>query len=75
MPDSTTTTDNMLMQTVGFADYENIKPGKEIEIKKAWGIDAVLVELTPRPTCRTPAAAGAFPSPASTKSLPCSSGT
>ena len=47
MPDSTTTTDNMLMQTVGFADYENIKPGKEIEIKKAWGIDAVLVELTP----------------------------
>lgn len=47
MPDSTTTTDNMLMQTVGFADYENIKPGKEIEIKKAWGIDAVLIELTP----------------------------
>lgn len=47
MPDATTTTDNMLMQTVGFADYENIKPGKEIEIKKSWGIDAVLIELTP----------------------------
>ena len=47
MPDSTTTTDNMLMQTVGFADYENIKPGKEIEIKKSWGIDTVLIELTP----------------------------
>lgn len=47
MPDSTTTTDNMLMQTVGFADYENIKPGKEIEIKKSWGIDAAMIELTP----------------------------
>lgn len=47
MPDSTTTTDNMLMQTVGFADYENIKPGKEIEIKKSWGFEAVLIELTP----------------------------
>lgn len=47
MPDATTTTDNSLMSTVGFADYENIKPGKELEAKKAWGVDVVLVELLP----------------------------
>lgn len=45
MPDATTTTDNNLMATVGFADYENIKPGKELEIKKAWGIDCDLISL------------------------------
>ena len=45
MPDATTTTDNNLMASVGFADYENIKPGKELEIKKAWGIDCDLIQL------------------------------
>ncbi|MGI6256028.1 MAG: ABC transporter substrate-binding protein [Acutalibacter sp.] len=45
MPDSTTTTDNNLMASVGFADYENIKPGKELEIKKAWNIDCDLIQL------------------------------
>lgn len=47
MPDSTTTTESNLMSTVGFADYENIKPGKDLEIKKAWGVDCALIELTP----------------------------
>lgn len=47
MPDSTTTTDNSLMATVGFANYENIKPGKELEIKKAWSIDCAMIEMTP----------------------------
>lgn len=45
MPDATTTTDNNLMASVGFADYENIKPGKELEIKKAWNIDCDLIQL------------------------------
>lgn len=52
MPDSTTTTENNLMATVGFADYENIKPGKALECKKGWGVDVELIQLTD-PYCYT----------------------
>lgn len=44
-PDATTTTEGNLMSTVGFADYENIKPGKDLECKKGWGVDVELVQL------------------------------
>ena len=47
MPDATTSMENNLVQTVGFADYENIKPGKVQEIEKNWGVECVIVELTP----------------------------
>lgn len=45
MPDATTTTDTTLMSTVGFADYENYKPGKEQEIMKSWGIECDVIQL------------------------------
>lgn len=47
MPDATTTTENNLLGSVGFADWENIKPGKKQEIEKNMGAEAVLVELNP----------------------------
>lgn len=52
MPDATTNTESNLMATVGFADYENIKPGKALECKKGWGVEVELVQLT-EPYCYT----------------------
>ncbi|MGI6254878.1 MAG: ABC transporter substrate-binding protein [Acutalibacter sp.] len=51
-PDATTTTESNLMSTVGFAAYDNIKPGKVLECKKSGGVDVVLIEMTP-PYCNT----------------------
>ena len=34
MPDATTTTENNLLSGNGFAQFENIKPGKEVEVGK-----------------------------------------
>lgn len=45
MPDATTTTENNLMSTVGFADYENLKPGKALECKRGWGVEVALVQM------------------------------
>lgn len=53
MPDATTSTENNLVASIGFADYENIKPGKELEIKKAWGVDCVLVPMLETAYTRT----------------------
>lgn len=47
MPDATTTTENNLLGTVGFAAFENVKPGKEIEIKKTTNKDFVLAPMIP----------------------------
>lgn len=47
MPDATTTTENNPIGSVGFASFENIIPGKELDVKKKAGIDAVLAEITP----------------------------
>lgn len=46
MPDATTTTENNLLSDVGFADYENIKPGKALEMQKSYGREFVLIEMT-----------------------------
>lgn len=47
MPDATTTTDNNPIATVGFADFENIKPGKALENYKMYGKEVVFAELVP----------------------------
>ncbi len=45
MPDATTTTENNLMSSVAFATYANIKPGKALECKRAYGVDCALIQL------------------------------
>lgn len=47
MPDATTTTENNLLSGNGFAMFENIKPGKEVEVEKGNNRDIVLVETLP----------------------------
>lgn len=47
MPDATTTTDNNPIATVGFASYENIKPGKALENYKMYGKEVVFAQLVP----------------------------
>lgn len=47
MPDATTTTDNNPIATVGFASFENIKPGKDVENYKLYGKEVVFAEITP----------------------------
>ena len=46
MPDATTTTENNLLSTVGFCDYENIKPGKALEMQKSYGKEFALIQIT-----------------------------
>lgn len=45
MPDATTTTENNLLSGNGFAMFENIKPGKEMEDEKNNNCDITLVTL------------------------------
>lgn len=45
MPDATTTTENNLLSGNGFAMFENIKPGKEVEDEKNNNCDIPLVTL------------------------------
>lgn len=45
MPDATTTTENNLLSGNGFAMYENWKPGKELEIFKGTGKEAVFMKV------------------------------
>ena len=47
MPDATTTTENNPIGSVGFASFENIIPGKELDVKKKAGVEVVLAEITP----------------------------
>ena len=47
MPDAATTTENNLLSGNGFAQFENIKPGKEVEVEKGNNRDIVLVETLP----------------------------
>ena len=47
MPDAATTTENNLLSGNGFAMFENIKPGKEVEVEKGNNRDIVLVETLP----------------------------
>lgn len=47
MPDATTTTENNLLSGNSFAQFENIKPGKEVEVEKSNNRDIVLVETLP----------------------------
>ncbi len=47
MPDAATTTENNLLSGNGFAQFENIKPGKEVEVEKSNNRDIVLVETLP----------------------------
>ncbi len=46
MPDATTTTENNLY-AIGFAAFENIKPGKALEISKANNLEVYLIQLSP----------------------------
>ena len=52
MPDAATTTENNLLSGNGFAQFENIKPGKEVEVEKSNNRDIVLVETLPANSCR-----------------------
>ena len=45
MPDATTTNESSLCATVGFAQFDNIKPGKEKELRESWNKEGVLVSL------------------------------
>lgn len=45
MPDATTTTENNLLSGNGFAMFENWKPGKELEIYKGNGKEAVFMKV------------------------------
>ena len=47
MPDAATTTENNLLSGNSFAMFENIKPGKEVEVEKGNNRDIVLVETLP----------------------------
>lgn len=44
MPDATTYNEANPCATVGFADFENIKPGKEKEIREGWQHEGVLIQ-------------------------------
>lgn len=45
MPDATTFNEANPCATVGFADFENIKPGKEKELRGGWNHEGVLIRL------------------------------
>ena len=45
MPDATTYNEANPCGTVGFADFENIKPGKEKELRVGWKKEGVLISL------------------------------
>ena len=45
MPDATTYNEANPCATVGFADFENIKPGKEKELREGWKHDGVLIPM------------------------------
>ena len=45
MPDAATSTDNSPMSTVGFADYENLIPGKEADFSKGNGHEFVSAQF------------------------------
>lgn len=45
MPDATTFNEANPCATVGFADFENIKPGKEKELREGWNKEGVLISL------------------------------
>ena len=45
MPDAATSTDNSPMSTVGFADYENLIPGKEADFSKDNGHEFVSAQF------------------------------
>ena len=45
MPDAATSTDNTPMSTVGFADYENIAPGKAADAGKQWNQEVVVAQF------------------------------
>lgn len=47
MPDAATTTENNLLSGNSFAQFENIKPGKKVEVEKGNNRDIVLVETLP----------------------------
>lgn len=45
MPDAATSTDNNPMATVGFADFENLYPGKEADAGRQWGHEFVSAQF------------------------------
>jgi len=45
MPDATTTTENALLSSNGFAMYENWKPGKELEVYKGNGKEVYFMKI------------------------------
>ncbi len=45
MPDATTTTENNLLSGIGFAMYENWKPGKELEVQKGNNCECVFMKV------------------------------
>lgn len=45
MPDATTYNEANVCATVGFSDFENIKPGKEKELREGWKKEGALISL------------------------------
>ena len=45
MPDATTYNEANPCGTVGFADFDNVKPGKEKELREGWNKEGVVVSL------------------------------
>ena len=45
MPDATTYNESNACETIGFADFENIKPGKEKELRTGWKHEGLLVPM------------------------------
>ena len=43
MPDATTYNESNACETIGFADFENLKPGKDKEIRVGWKHEGLLV--------------------------------
>ena len=77
MPDATTTTENNLLSTVGFCDYENIKPGKALEMQKSYGKEFALIQITDPYKYTEITGGSSFFIPSSSERLirPCSCGT